>query len=102
MLRAVEAIHGTLSESECPSSDYLSLKAEETETNEPTAAPLDEIVSKLVSSNSVIQSAVDNSGHIRITRTKAKSKMPGTTEEYRKVMKVEMHAWLAMASRYNF
>ena len=53
MLRAVEAIHGTLSESECPSSDYLSLKAEETETNEPTAAPLDEIVSKLVSSTSV-------------------------------------------------
>ena len=101
MLRAVEAIHGTLSESECPSSDYLSLKAEETETNEPTAAPLDEIVSKLVSSTSVIQSAVDNSGHIRITRTKAKSKMPGTTEEYRKVMKVEMHAWLAMASRYK-
>eukprot|EP00435_Cladocopium_sp_Y103_P074174 s127_g47.t1 len=27
--------------------------------------------------------------------------MPTTTEEYRKVMKVEMYAWLAMASRYK-
>eukprot|EP00435_Cladocopium_sp_Y103_P055965 s367_g18.t1 len=101
MLRAVEAIHGHLNEAECPSSDYLSLKAEETETNEPTAAPLDEIMSKQASSNSQIQSTVDSSGHIRVTRTKAKSKMPSSTEEYRRVMKTEMYAWLAMASRYK-
>ena len=54
MLRAVEAVHGQLNDSECPSSDYLSLKAEETECNEPSAAPLDEILSKQVSSNSQI------------------------------------------------
>eukprot|EP00435_Cladocopium_sp_Y103_P068509 s490_g31.t1 len=101
MLRAVEAVHGTLGDSECPSSDYLSLKAEETEANEPTASPLDEILSKLASQNSQIQTAVDNSGHIRVTRTKNKAKMPSTTEEYRKVMKVEMYAWLALASRYK-
>jgi hypothetical protein len=81
--------------------DYLSLKAEETEANEPTASPLDEILSKLAASSSSIQSTVDGSGHIRITRTKTKAKMPATTEEYRKVMKVEMFAWLAMASRYK-
>ena len=81
--------------------DYLSLKAEETEANEPTASPLDEILSKLAASSSSIQSTGDGSGHIRITRTKTKAKMPATTEEYRKVMKVEMFAWLAMASRYK-
>ena len=101
MLRAVEAVHGALGDSECPSSDYLSLKAEETESNEPTAAPLDEILSKQASANSQIQSAVDSSGHIRVTRTKTKAKMPTTTEEYRKIMKVETFAWLAMASRYR-
>lgn len=101
MLRAVEAVHGALGDSECPSSDYLSLKAEETETNEPTAAPLDEILSKQAASSSQLQSSVDPSGHIRVTRNKTKSKMPTTTEEFRKVMKVEMYAWLAMASRYR-
>lgn len=101
MLKAVESVHGSLSDAECPSADYLSLKAEETEANEPTAAPLDEILSKLASSNSVIQSSVDGSGHIRVTRTKTKAKMPATTEEYRRVMKVEMFAWLAMAARYK-
>lgn len=63
VIRAIEAIHGSLTEAECPSADYLSLKAEETECNEPTAAPLDEILSKLASSNSQIQSAVDSSGY---------------------------------------
>eukprot|EP00435_Cladocopium_sp_Y103_P043206 s2858_g12.t1 len=101
MLRAVEAVHGSLGESECPSADYLSLKAEETECNEPTAAPLDEILSKQVSSSSQIQSAVDGSGHIRVTRTKCKGKMPTTTEEYRKIMRVETFSWLCMASRYK-
>ena len=101
MVKAVEAIYGVLGESEVPSSDYLSLKAEETETNEPTAAPLDEILNRKDSATSQIQSALDSSGHIRVTRTKAKSKMPTLTEEYRKVMKVEMYAWLCMASRYK-
>lgn len=101
MLRAVEAVHGTLNDSECPSADYLSLKAEETECNEPNASPLDEILSKQISANSQIQSSVDSSGHIRIPRTKTKSKMPTTTEEYRKILKVEMYSWLCMASRYK-
>ena len=101
MVRAVEAVYGVLGESEVPAADYLSLKAEETETNEPTAAPLDEILNKKDPATSQIQSTLDSSGHIRVTRTKGKSKMPSTTEEYRKVMKVEMYAWLCMASRYK-
>ena len=51
MVKAVEAIYGVLGESEVPSFDYLSLKAEETETNEPTAAPLDEILNRKDSAN---------------------------------------------------
>ena len=101
MVRAVEAVYGVLGESEVPAADYLSLKAEETETNEPTAAPLDEILNRKDSATSQIQSTLDSSGHIRVTRTKGKSKMPSTTEEYRKVMKAEMFAWLCMASRYK-
>ena len=101
MIRAVERIHGTLGESETPSSDYLALKSEETELNEPSAAPLDEIISKRDTASSHIQSTVDTSGHLRVTRTKNKAKMPSSTEEYRKIMKVEMYAWLCMSARYR-
>eukprot|EP00435_Cladocopium_sp_Y103_P002182 s465_g1.t1 len=83
MLKAVEKIHGVLGEAETPSSDYLALKAEETEMNEPTAAPLDEVISKKDTSSSQIQSTVDSSGHLRVTRS------------------VEMFAWLAMSARYK-
>ena len=89
MLRAVETAYGTIPESETPSNDYIfPSKAEETETNEPLASPLDEIVSKKDSSNSAIQSALDSSGHIRVTGTKNKTKMPSNTEEYRKAGKL--------------
>ena len=52
MVRAVEAVYGSLQESEAPSVEYLSLKAEETETNEPLAASLDEMSSKRDSTTS--------------------------------------------------
>eukprot|EP00435_Cladocopium_sp_Y103_P033708 s3649_g8.t1 len=101
MIKAVERVHGALSEADTPSSDYLAVKAEETELNEPCAAPLDEIVSKKDTSTAQIQSSVDSSGHLRVTRTKGKSKMPTTTEEYRRVMRVEMYSWLAISARYK-
>ena len=92
---------GRHGESETPSSDYLALKSEEAELNEPSAAPLDEIISKRDTASSHIQSTVDTSGHLRVTRTKSKAKMPSNTEEYRKIMKVEMYAWLCMSARYR-
>eukprot|EP00435_Cladocopium_sp_Y103_P073986 s172_g46.t1 len=101
MIRAIERVHGALGESETPSADYLALKSEETELNEPTAAPLDEIISRKDTSSAQIQSTVDSSGHLRVTRTKSKAKMPATTEEYRKVMRVAMFSWLAMSARYK-
>ena len=101
MVRAVEAVYGVLQESETPSVEYLSLKAEETETNEPVAAALDEVSSKKDSTTSQMQTGLDSTGHIRITRTKLKAKLPATTEDYRRVMRVEMNAWLCMAARYK-
>eukprot|EP00435_Cladocopium_sp_Y103_P002353 s4728_g1.t1 len=101
MVKAVELVYGPLQDAEAPSTDYLSVKAEETETNEPQAAPLDEISSKRDSATSEMQTGLDSTGHIRITRTKVKSKMPSTTEDYRRVMRVEMNAWLCMAARYR-
>lgn len=101
MVRAIEQTYGVLGEAETPSSDFLSVKAEETESNEPCATPLDEILSKRDASTSVIQSAVDSSGHIKVTRTKSKGKMPTNTEEYRRLIKVEGYAWMCMAARYK-
>ena len=101
MVRAVEAVYGSLRESETPSVEYLSLKAEETETNEPLAASLDEVSSKRDSTTSQMQTGLDSTGHIRITRTKLKSKLPSNTEEYRRAMRVEMYAWLCMSARYK-
>ncbi|CAK8989873.1 unnamed protein product, partial [Durusdinium trenchii] len=55
MLKAVEQVYGILQEAESPSADYLSVKAEETESNEPIAAPLDEVTSKKDSTTSGMQ-----------------------------------------------
>ena len=101
MIKAVEQVYGSLQEAESPSAEYLSVKAEETESNEPVAAPLDEVTSKKDSTTSGMQSGLDSSGHIRITWTKSKAKLPSTTEDYRRVMRVEMNAWLCMAARYR-
>ena len=101
MMKAVEALYGVIPDSEAPSADYLSQKSEETETNEPIASPLDEVVSRKESTTSSIQSSIDSSGHLRVTRTKCKSKMPSSTEDYRRVMRIEANAWLCMAARYR-
>ena len=101
MVKAVEAVYGVLQESETPSAEYLSVKAEETETNEPVAASLDEVSSRKDSTTSQMQTGLDSTGHIRITKTKVKSKLPSNTEEYRRAMRVEMYAWLCMAARYK-
>lgn len=90
MLKAVEAVYGVIPDAESPSADYLSQKSEETETNKPVAAPLDEVVSRKESTTSSIQSAIDSSGHLRVTRTK-----------FRRVMRVEANAWLCMSACYK-
>ena len=46
MIRAVEAAHRKLQDAETPSNEYLAVKVEECENNEPLAAMLEEITSK--------------------------------------------------------
>ena len=101
MLKAVAAVHGHLGESETRSAEYLALKCEECESNEPQASTLDAITSKKNTLTTSIQSTLDASGRIHITQHKSKSELPATTEAYRKVMRVEAFTWLCMASRFK-
>ena len=101
MIKAVSDTYGKLSESEVPATAYLASKAEEVEQDEPSASPLDAILSRKDSASENITTTLDAAGHLRITRTKAKAEMPTNTEAYRKVMKVEANTWLALAARYK-
>ena len=101
MLRAVSAVHGKLNETETPSNEYLSAKAEQCEANEPLAASLDMISSRKDSQVESIQSSVDPTGLVRVTKTLAKQEMPFNSEGYRRIMKVEAFAWLCMSARYK-
>ena len=101
MLKAVFAAHGQLGESETPSAEYLAIKCEECEANEPQAATLDSISSKKTALTASIQSTLDAAGRIHITQQKTRSELPTTTEGYRKLMRVEAFAWLCMSSRFR-
>ena len=101
MIRAVEKVLGTLADNETPSSEYLALKVEECENGECTAASLDEISSKADRNTTSLQTSLDNTGHVRITKTKTRGRLPETTEEYRKLMRLEATAWLCMSSKFK-
>ena len=101
MVRAVVASYGKLSEGETPSGEYLAAKAEEVEENEPTASPLDRISSKRDSQVESLQTSLDSTGHVRVTKTLNKLEMPKNSESYRRTIKVEAFAWLAMAARFK-
>ena len=101
MLKAVEGVVGKLQEAETPSNEYLALKVEETENNEPTASSLDEVTSKFETSTSALQSSLDASGHVRVTKTKLKGKLPKDTEALRRVLKLEGISWLCVAAKFK-
>ena len=101
MLKAVFAVHGQLGKSETPSAEYLAIKCEECEANEPQAATLDSISSKKTALATSVQSTLDAAGRIHITQQKTRSELPTTTEGYRKLMRVEAFAWLCVSSRFR-
>ena len=101
MLKAVVDTYGKLSEGETPSGDYLAAKAEEVEENEPTASTLDRISSKRDSQVESLQTSLDSTGHVRVTKTMNKLEMPKNSESYRRTIKIEAFAWLAMAARFK-
>ena len=100
MLRAVEQAQGDeISDREQPSTDYIALLLEEVEQDEIQAHPLDEISSKKDAQTQQLQSTLDQSGRVRITRQRQKGKMPVGTEELRSKLKLEANAWLMVASK---
>jgi hypothetical protein len=101
MRRAVEAAFGRFDDGECPSSDYITSKLEELELNEPTAAPLDEVTSVEEALVVGMQSSLDTSGHVRVTKTKSKGSLPRSTEELRMKHKIESNVWLMMSSKFK-
>ena len=81
MLKAVVDTYGKLSEGETPSGDYLAAKAEEVEENEPTASTLDRISSKRDSQVESLQTSLDSTGHVRVTKTMNKLEMPKNSHQ---------------------
>ena len=48
-----------------------------------------------------LQTSLDASGHVRVTKTLNKLELPKHSEAYRRIMKVEAFAWLAMSARFK-
>ena len=101
MLKAVTDAYGKINEGETPSAEYLATKAEECESNEPLASPLDRISSKKDSQVESLQTSIDPTGHVRVTKTMQRLEMPHHSEGYRRLLKVEAHAWLCMSARFK-
>ena len=99
MLRAVEQSQGEeMQEREQPS-NYAALLLEEVEQDEVQAHALDEIGSRKDSQSQQLQSTLDQSGRLRITRQCQKGKLPSSTEELRSKLRLEANAWLMVASK---
>lgn len=100
MRKVAELTAGSIPNKEFPHNDYLASKMEEVENDEVTASPLDEIISVEDSETQTLSSAVDQSGHIRITRTKNKTRPPANSEELRIRLRIEFHTWLLISSKH--
>lgn len=101
MRRVVEKAHGSMPSRETPSPDYLSLKLEEVEQDEPTASPLDEVASIEDQETQSLQASLDQTGRVRITKTRNKGKLPSSTEEFRLKLRVEGNCWLMLAVKFG-
>ena len=99
LLSAFERVHGRLEERETPSVDYISQKVEEVEQGELTASLLDEVGSK--EENLGVQSSLDASGRLRITREKKKSKLPINSEELRAKLKLEGNTLIMLGAKFR-
>eukprot|EP00435_Cladocopium_sp_Y103_P064749 s303_g26.t1 len=97
----VENAYGRLQDSEIPANEYLAIKLEEVENGEPIASSLDEIMSKQEKNTSSLQTSLDVAGHLRVTKIKGKGKMPESTEDYRRLLKIEGVTWLCMAAKFK-
>ena len=99
MKKAVEAIYGKMAPKVTPDADYLSTKLEEVEQDEPRASSLDEVLSIEDCQALSLSSSLDATGHVKITKTKVKGKLPSTTEGLRQKLRLEGNTWLMIASK---
>eukprot|EP00435_Cladocopium_sp_Y103_P032503 s2139_g8.t1 len=83
------------------SNEYLALKVEECESNEPQALGLDEVSSRSDTSSSALQTTLDASGHVRVTKVKTKGRLPEDTESLRRALKLEAVSWLCMSAKFR-
>ena len=100
MLRAVETTKGEeIGEKDQPATEYVAQLLEEIEQDEVVAHSLDEVTSKKESQALQLQSTLDQSGRVRITRQRTKGKLPTSTEELRQKLRLETNAWLMVAAK---
>ena len=95
------AAHGSIEDSLEPSDEYLSAKAEELESHEPSASPLNEVTSKRSTKTLGIQTSIDAGGQIRIVRDKQKGSLPQGTEELRTTLRIEANMWCFLAAKFR-
>ena len=71
------------------------------EQGELTASLLDKVGSKEESLNLGVQSSLDASGRLRITREKKKSKLPINSEELRAKLKLEGNTLIMLGAKFR-
>ncbi len=101
LVSSYERVYGRLEDRDTPSGDYLSQKVEEVEQGELLASQLDEIGSKEETLTIAIQSSVDASGRLRVTRERKKSKLPKDSEELRSKLKLEANAFVMLGAKFR-
>ena len=101
LYNAYERVYGRLDDKDSPSADYISQKMEEVEQGELLANNLDEVGSKEESLTIAIQSSVDSTGRLRVTRERKKSKLPTTSEELRSKLKLEGTTLIMLGSKFR-
>ena len=89
-----------LPDTEVPSAEYLTLKIDEVEQNDPKASPLDEISHLEHATDIDLAIGMDPKGTFRTMRRKVKVDTPNDPEAYRRRMRVEQNLWLMIAAKF--
>ena len=101
MKRAVEVLYGRIPPREAPSVDYLSIKLEEVENNDPTASPMDEIASMADKDLTALVPGWDAAGRQQLLRKRPKGELPLNAESFRTTLRVEKNLWLYLQSKFG-
>ena len=100
MKRACVAIHGSIPSFETPSADYIAVKMEELEHNEPTASQLDEVTSEEDGEAQSLTASLDMTGKVQVIRKRSKVSVPTGPEEFRARLRIEKNLWLFLGLKF--